>query len=167
MVPHHEFTIVLNILERLSRSAGRAYLVTISENVVDLVPHSSLQTTYDPPDEELGLSCYPRRHEFDVNSMCSCFSHDESAYMSCEQMASRGQMNGCTGCPESTWPSRCDRCLTSILISSNIKHNSGRETVTTDFPKENQGVRQALINSDSLRNPLVTIDGERGTEICR
>jgi hypothetical protein len=34
------------------------------------------------------------------------------------------------------------------------------------FPKEKQGVRQALINSDSLRNPLMTIDGERGTNIC-
>jgi hypothetical protein len=39
--------------------------------------------------------------------------------------------------------------------------------VITDFPKENQGVRQALINSDSLRKPLVTIDGKRGTMICR
>jgi hypothetical protein len=36
----------------------------------------------------------------------------------------------------------------------------------TDFPKENQGVRQALITSDSLQNPLVTADGERGTKIC-
>jgi hypothetical protein len=34
--------------------------------------------------------------------------------------------------------------------------------VVADFPKENDGVRQALINSDSLRDPLVTIDGEAG-----
>jgi hypothetical protein len=39
--------------------------------------------------------------------------------------------------------------------------------VTTDFPKENQGVIQALINPDSLRNPLVTIDGEKGIKIRR
>jgi hypothetical protein len=39
--------------------------------------------------------------------------------------------------------------------------------VITDFPKENQGVRQALINSDSFRNLLVTIDGESGTKIFR
>jgi hypothetical protein len=38
--------------------------------------------------------------------------------------------------------------------------------VITDFPKDNQGVRQALINSGSLRDPLVTIDGERGVKIC-
>jgi hypothetical protein len=37
----------------------------------------------------------------------------------------------------------------------------------TDFPKENEGVRQALINSVGLRNPLVTIEGERGTKLCR
>jgi hypothetical protein len=36
-----------------------------------------------------------------------------------------------------------------------------------DFPKENQRVRKALINSESLRNPLVTRNGERGTKICR
>jgi hypothetical protein len=39
--------------------------------------------------------------------------------------------------------------------------------VKADFPKENQGVRQTLINSYSLRNPSVGIDGERGTKICR
>jgi hypothetical protein len=39
--------------------------------------------------------------------------------------------------------------------------------VITDFPKENQGVRQVLINSDSLPNPLVTTDGERRRKICR
>jgi hypothetical protein len=38
--------------------------------------------------------------------------------------------------------------------------------VITDFPRENQEVRQALINWDSLRNPLLTIDEERGTKIC-
>jgi hypothetical protein len=38
--------------------------------------------------------------------------------------------------------------------------------VITDFPKENQGMRQVLINSESLRNPLVVTDGERGTKIC-
>jgi hypothetical protein len=37
----------------------------------------------------------------------------------------------------------------------------------TDFPKDNQGVRQALINSDRLLNPLVTMDGKRETKICR
>jgi hypothetical protein len=37
----------------------------------------------------------------------------------------------------------------------------------TDFPKENQGVRQVLINSENLQNPLVTIDGERGTKTRR
>jgi hypothetical protein len=37
----------------------------------------------------------------------------------------------------------------------------------TDCPKENQGARQTLTNSDSLRNPLATIDGERGAKICR
>jgi hypothetical protein len=36
----------------------------------------------------------------------------------------------------------------------------------TSFPKEDQEVRQALVNSDSLRNSLVTIDGERETKIC-
>jgi transposase len=35
----------------------------------------------------------------------------------------------------------------------------------TDFAKENQVAKQILINSDSLLNPLVTIDGERGTKI--
>jgi hypothetical protein len=39
--------------------------------------------------------------------------------------------------------------------------------VITDFPKENQGVREALINSENLGNTFVTIDGERGTQICR
>jgi hypothetical protein len=39
--------------------------------------------------------------------------------------------------------------------------------MTVDFPKENQGVRQVLISSGSLTNPVMTIDGERGTEICR
>jgi hypothetical protein len=38
--------------------------------------------------------------------------------------------------------------------------------VTTDFPNENQELRRALINSDSFRNPLVTMDGETGTKIC-
>jgi hypothetical protein len=37
----------------------------------------------------------------------------------------------------------------------------------TDFLKENQGVRQTLINSDSLRNPFMTIDREREIKICR
>jgi hypothetical protein len=49
---------------------------------------------------------------------------------------------------------------------NNIKHQYERETVITDVPKEKQGVRQALINSDSLRNPLVTTDGERGIKFC-
>jgi hypothetical protein len=73
-----------------------------------------------------------------------------------------------TWCPESPrpLPSRCARLFTEILISSNIKRNSGKQTVITDFPKENYGVMQALINSDSLRSPLVTIDGEKGTKIC-
>jgi hypothetical protein len=39
--------------------------------------------------------------------------------------------------------------------------------VTTDFPKENQGVRQTLINSDILRNQFVTIGGERAAKTCR
>jgi hypothetical protein len=39
--------------------------------------------------------------------------------------------------------------------------------VITDFPKGNQGGRQAVINSDSLQNAFVMIDGERGTKICR
>jgi hypothetical protein len=36
----------------------------------------------------------------------------------------------------------------------------------TDFLKGNQGVRRSWVNSNYLRNPLVTIDGERGTKIC-
>jgi hypothetical protein len=36
----------------------------------------------------------------------------------------------------------------------------------TDFPKENEWLRQTLINSDGLRNSFVTIEGERGTIIC-
>jgi hypothetical protein len=64
-------------------------------------------------------------------------------------------------------PSRCARLLTEILISNDRKHNSGGQTVITDFPKENQGVRPVLINSNSLRNVLMTIDEERGTTICR
>jgi hypothetical protein len=39
--------------------------------------------------------------------------------------------------------------------------------VITDFPKENEGVREGLVNSDSLRDPLVTIDGERRAKIYR
>jgi hypothetical protein len=39
--------------------------------------------------------------------------------------------------------------------------------VITDFPKENQGMRQVLVNSDSLQNPLTTRDGETGTTIRR
>jgi hypothetical protein len=39
--------------------------------------------------------------------------------------------------------------------------------VRTDFPKENQRVRQTLISSDSLRNPFMVIDGESGTKIYR
>jgi hypothetical protein len=46
----------------------------------------------------------------------------------------------------------------------NIMHKSGRYTSITDFPNENQRVRQALINSDGLRNPSAMIDGERGTK---
>jgi hypothetical protein len=74
-----------------------------------------------------------------------------------------------TGCPESPCPPPISIRSTShrILTSSNIKSNSGRETVITDFRKENQGLRPDLINSDRLRNPLVTIDGETGTKIFR
>jgi hypothetical protein len=39
--------------------------------------------------------------------------------------------------------------------------------VITDFPNENQGVKQALINSARLGNPLITIDGKSETKIYR
>jgi hypothetical protein len=39
--------------------------------------------------------------------------------------------------------------------------------VITYFPKENQGVRQTLVNLNILRNAFVTIDRERGTKVFR